>query len=76
LLSIPQIRQHTRKRIGGRDVEELHQADWCACNATYISAGCCASANGLVWEPPEFKIGELKKRASSMELEKSSIDVA
>ncbi|KAI9673214.1 MAG: hypothetical protein M1817_003077 [Caeruleum heppii] len=31
----------------------------CACNATYVSAGCCESAEGMVWEDPELKLGRL-----------------
>ena len=32
----------------------------CPCNATYVSQACCAAADGLVWEEPHFKLGELE----------------
>ena len=31
----------------------------CPCNSTYVSHTCCRSEDGLVWEPEEFKLGEL-----------------
>ena len=34
----------------------------CPCNASYVSYSCCgAIENGLVWEAPEMKLGELVK---------------
>ncbi|KAI9721363.1 MAG: hypothetical protein M1828_005223 [Chrysothrix sp. TS-e1954] len=34
----------------------------CPCNTTYVSHACCEkSLNGMVWEGPEFKLGELVK---------------
>ncbi|KAI9892833.1 MAG: hypothetical protein M1814_000992 [Vezdaea aestivalis] len=32
----------------------------CACNATYVSEGCCESEDGLVWEGGKAKLGELR----------------
>ncbi|KAI9725325.1 MAG: hypothetical protein M1828_003340 [Chrysothrix sp. TS-e1954] len=31
----------------------------CPCNGTYVSHACCDSRDGLVWEAPELKLGEL-----------------
>ncbi|KAI9725204.1 MAG: hypothetical protein M1828_003385 [Chrysothrix sp. TS-e1954] len=31
----------------------------CACNGTYVSHACCNTEEGLVWERPEMKLGEL-----------------
>jgi hypothetical protein len=33
----------------------------CACNSTYISRACCFSQEGLIWEEPEMKIGEVRR---------------
>ena len=32
----------------------------CPCNSTYVSLGCCHS-DGMIWEAPELKLGELQK---------------
>jgi hypothetical protein len=43
--------------IGKRDVE----SDWaCACNSSYVSAGCCKSSDGLLWEKPGARLGEMR----------------
>ncbi|KAI9669000.1 MAG: hypothetical protein M1817_005157 [Caeruleum heppii] len=31
----------------------------CPCNATYVSYGCCESSDGLIWENPAKRLGEL-----------------
>ncbi|KAI9677426.1 MAG: hypothetical protein M1817_006380 [Caeruleum heppii] len=31
----------------------------CPCNTSYVSYGCCHSDSGIVFEPPEMKLGEL-----------------
>jgi hypothetical protein len=31
----------------------------CACNATYVSKGCCSSLDGLIWEHPDHYLGEM-----------------
>ncbi|KAI9838503.1 MAG: hypothetical protein M1838_004551 [Thelocarpon superellum] len=31
----------------------------CPCNQTYVSGQCCFELSGLVYEPPEMKMGEL-----------------
>jgi hypothetical protein len=46
-------------KLGGR---RDFDAEYCACNATYISGACCDSLDGLIWEAPEMKIGELRRR--------------
>ena len=33
----------------------------CPCNGTYVSVGCCDVDDGLVWEPPEMKLGEMEE---------------
>lgn len=40
-------------------LETSHDPTACACNVTYVSRACCSAANGLVWEGPEKKLGEL-----------------
>ena len=45
-------------RLGGRSVDEQKL---CACNASYVSRGCCGSKDGLIWEPPGMKMGELRR---------------
>ncbi|KAI9673458.1 MAG: hypothetical protein M1817_002920 [Caeruleum heppii] len=44
-----------------RDMDGLMPVG-CACNTTYVSQRCCDDdvSNGLVWEAPELKLGELK----------------
>ena len=46
------------RRLGGRS--EIMENLACACNATYISAACCDTGDGLVWEGIEMKLGSLK----------------
>ena len=41
--------------LGGRSVDQAA----CACNASYISHQCCEEPDGIVWEAPEAKLGEL-----------------
>lgn len=31
----------------------------CPCNSTYVSHGCCDAIDGVVWEPPELRLGSL-----------------
>ncbi|KAI9757588.1 MAG: hypothetical protein M4579_003400 [Chaenotheca gracillima] len=31
----------------------------CPCNSTYVSHACCGATDGLVWEGPQAKLGEL-----------------
>ena len=31
----------------------------CPCNETYVSHGCCGSFDGMIWEEPGMKLGEL-----------------
>jgi hypothetical protein len=31
----------------------------CPCNETYVSKSCCHARNGLVWERPEYNLGQL-----------------
>jgi hypothetical protein len=42
--------------LGGRSIDQPA----CACNATYISHQCCEKPDGVVWEAPEAKLGELR----------------
>ena len=37
----------------GRNVGEVI----CACNSTYVSTGCCGSADGMIWEDPDGERG-------------------
>ena len=41
---------------GGKKRDEMPP---CPCNSTYVSHGCCAAPSGLVWEPPDSKLGQL-----------------
>jgi hypothetical protein len=44
------------RRLSGRDMEMTNS--WpCACNATYVSHGCCAAPDGIVLEAPHLEIG-------------------
>jgi hypothetical protein len=45
------------QKLGGRAET---QAAVCACNGTYISAGCCGSEDGLLWESRDRKWGEMR----------------
>jgi hypothetical protein len=49
--------QARRYPFGGRKREI--QEDMCPCNGTYVSRKCCNVDDGLVWEAPEFKLGEM-----------------
>jgi hypothetical protein len=33
----------------------------CPCNTTYVSQACCDGHDGMIWEAPELKLGELRK---------------
>ena len=46
----------SNRRLMRRHEEDLA---YCPCNSTYISEKCCSAKDGLVWEAPEFKLGEL-----------------
>ena len=57
-------RKHTSfwNRLSGRGLEpNLLQDLVCPCNTTYISQACCESDLGIVWEAPEFNLGELRR---------------
>ncbi|KAI9893002.1 MAG: hypothetical protein M1814_000886 [Vezdaea aestivalis] len=43
--------------MGKRSLEEMQYA--CACNATYVSVGCCGSDNGIISEHPTEHLGVL-----------------
>ena len=47
--------------LGGRDVDSgvLQDDLVCPCNRTYVSKSCCEADGGLVWEPPELRLGRL-----------------
>ena len=36
----------------------------CPCNATYVLYACCNSADGIVFEAPKLKLGELQQDPS------------
>ncbi|KAI9678174.1 MAG: hypothetical protein M1817_006119 [Caeruleum heppii] len=44
--------------LGGRSPSDV-PAIACACNATYVSRGCCDSDDGMIWEAPSLKLGNL-----------------
>jgi hypothetical protein len=48
---------HRGHKLGGRG---LSMEEPCACNSTYVSAACCQSDDGMVWESAEMKLGELQ----------------
>lgn len=46
----------SRTRLGGRDLG--HEA--CACNASYVSVGCCSAPDGILVESEFAKLGEVR----------------
>jgi hypothetical protein len=52
------VLRHSRSRLDGRDVASLDDSG-CPCNNSYVSAACCKSTDGLVWEGSHLKLGEL-----------------
>jgi hypothetical protein len=70
---IPWLSSHNGKRELALDPDE-----GCLCNSTYISHACCEASDGLVFEPPHLKLGELETSSSlsstlSLSLSSSSI---
>ncbi|KAI9892022.1 MAG: hypothetical protein M1814_002217 [Vezdaea aestivalis] len=50
------------KGIGGRRRGKRDfQMTGCACNGTYVSEKCCGTENGLIWEAPGLKMGEVAR---------------
>ncbi|KAI9723850.1 MAG: hypothetical protein M1828_004100 [Chrysothrix sp. TS-e1954] len=49
--------------LGGKTKRQHSQP--CPCNTTYVSYGCCDSEDGMIWEAPKLKIGELVKDTES-----------
>lgn len=56
----------SHRRYSGLGRRDMHSGPACVCNATYISAACCGSATGIVWESPDAKIGELRGRGGGV----------
>ncbi|KAI9679860.1 MAG: hypothetical protein M1817_004874 [Caeruleum heppii] len=49
-----------RSEVGaGTDDETASKAWGCACNATYVSQGCCDRDDGRVWEAADQRLGRL-----------------
>ena len=46
-----------RSYFGGRKRDVNGPA--CACNATYVSSSCCHADEGIVWESPRARLGEV-----------------
>ena len=46
---------------GKRDIEgTVDNEMWgCPCNSSYVSRSCCRVGDGLVWEAPDLKLGQL-----------------
>lgn len=39
---------------------DLYLPDTCPCNCTYVSHACCSVNDGIVWEAPVLKMGDLE----------------
>jgi hypothetical protein len=43
----------------GDGADQIDMSPPCACNASYVSVGCCGTGDGIIWEVPELHLGVL-----------------
>ena len=62
-VNYPNRRKGTREEVKvgetGAEAEAEIEGLPCPCNATYVSMSCCGVVDGVVWEDPYLKLGEL-----------------